>query len=463
MKKIYSLIAAACLGIALTACDSKLDIVPKGKTTLDNIDDLESLLNQQYSYYGCDQLESLVGITYPEKWKTPDVIMASKQSLEYAIMTGDESVDRVALATTDSKYDGFYSDINYVNVVISKAPEAVGDEKKKKEVVAEAKVKRAWFHFLAANLYARQYDEATAADLGGVAYVTNTNVQEQKTKLPLKVVYELMLEDCADAVIADMPQKAIIGPSRAGAELGNAVRALVLFQMKRYAEAIPYCEAALRLNSNLEDRSEAMQTGMWTLDYLATNNYLLIRDNNSNLGEFYGYTVTPPVASLINANDYVNLLGDTQGWGEPYGATENCRQCAAADVHYSSWGIRTENVMYTLAECLIRTGKIQEGLAKVDAVQKLRIQGYQPLADSGLNTEADAMKALQEAKTIEMLTTVYNFLDRKRWNTESAYAADVLHDYEQYGQFYLKPDSKLWVFPFPLTVTLYNDSMTQNF
>lgn len=44
MKKIIltSLIASA---LAVTSCDDKLDITPKGMTTLDNVADLELLLS----------------------------------------------------------------------------------------------------------------------------------------------------------------------------------------------------------------------------------------------------------------------------------------------------------------------------------------------------------------------------------------------------------------------------------
>ncbi len=46
MKKILGL---AFLLLSITACDDELDITPKGKTTLDNVTDLELLLNQEYS------------------------------------------------------------------------------------------------------------------------------------------------------------------------------------------------------------------------------------------------------------------------------------------------------------------------------------------------------------------------------------------------------------------------------
>ena len=68
MKKIYGFIAMLLLFVS---CDDKLDIVPKGKTTLDNISDLETLLEQRYTLSSTAYYETMCGNTYPELWKTP--------------------------------------------------------------------------------------------------------------------------------------------------------------------------------------------------------------------------------------------------------------------------------------------------------------------------------------------------------------------------------------------------------
>lgn len=463
MKKIIAFFAAA---LILTGCDDKLDIVPLGKSTLSTVNDLETLLNTNYTLGRQEKIESLVNNCYPEGWKTISQMMANKNTLNYAYLTFDENVDREALTDNSIVYDRLYKYINYMNVIISKADEATGDDKKRKEIVAEAHIVRAWMHFLVANLFAKQYDEATIDQLGGVPYVDNTNAQEQKEKQPLKYVYERILEDCADEIIADMPQKAVINPCRGGAELGNAVRALVLFQMKRYPEALAYAEKAMAVNGNIEDRSKAYATGSWTLDYLADNNYLLVRGDNSNLGDYYGVIVTPEMAGLLDPNDYVKLLDASNGWdSNTYGyGPEGAYICSASDVHYNIGGIRTENMIYTAAECLIRTGKINDGLKMLDRVLEKRRFNYSPLASRGdIATEAQAMKVLQDAKRLEMLTTIYNFLDRKRWNTESAYAKNIVRDLGADGVYTLTPESPLWVFPFPQDCRNFNPTLTSNY
>lgn len=465
MKKIYGIIAILLLFVS---CDDKLDIVPKGKTTLDNIADLETLLEQRYMLNATHYYETMCGLTYPEMWETPSSILADKSTESYAALAGDASVDRVELATSDYTYEAAYLYINYMNVITSKAESVSGDEATKRRVKAEARIMRAWFHFLLVNLYAAQYDEATAAELGGIAYVDNTDVQQQKTKRTVKEVYDKILEDCSDEVIANLRQSAVDNPFRIGADFGNGVRAMVLMQMKRYDEALKYAREAVKFNSTLEDRLKVLEVGAWTIPHTSPNNYLLCYHNNSNIGEWGGVICTPEHAAEIDPNDVLMLLGQfTQdGWQDPSGyGPEGSLMCGSWDVHYNSYGLRTENMYYTIAECMIRAGQYREGLRYVDEVRDHRIS---PNDDhyfdrSDITSEAQAMEILQRNKWQEMFTTIFNFLDRKRWNTETAYRKAVTHDCGPDGTFTVEPDSPLWITPFPKTATLYNTSLTQNY
>ena len=233
MKKIIIMAAIAAV-ISLTACDSKLDIKPLGKTTLDKVEDLESLLNQMPMLNDGSEifdLELICNNCY-WSWRGVPEMLSNKQSESYAYLTYDESIDRANLEDSNTRYNTLYSLINYMNVVISKMPNAKGDDSRKAQLIAEAKVLRAWYHFLLVNIYAQQYDAATADELGGIPYVDNTNVQEQKTKRSLYDTYRMILEDCSDDVIADLYQGSVSDPCRFGSDFGYGVRARVLYQMR---------------------------------------------------------------------------------------------------------------------------------------------------------------------------------------------------------------------------------------
>ena len=464
MKKITGILAACMLFVA---CDDKLDFTPLGMSTLNTVSDLETLLNQPwYVYNGATQLEILANNTYPEKYKKVEGMLTNRNTTDYALLACDESLDRAELSTSDYVYDKLYEYIQYPNVVISKAPDASGSDKLRSEIIAESRILRAWLHFLAVNIYAKQYDETTAATDGGVAYVDNINAQELKEKRTVAYVYQRILEDCADEVIAAVPQRTGATTWRGGADFANAVRALTLFQMKHYDEALVYCNRALAINDNIEDRQASISTGNWLLDYNEPNNYLFIRGNNSNLGEYSGYLLTPDAASKIERGDYLMTFSDENGgWDQDPGyGLSGSFQSSASGVHVTSFGIRTENVIYTAAECLIRTGHIKEGLEMVDRIRAKRVASPEPYAGrADISTEEQAMELLRDAKRVEMLTTCYNYLDCKRWNSEPKYCRTITRDLGTAGTATLRPDSPLWIFPFPVSSAIHNPTLTPNY
>lgn len=468
MKKIYCLLAG--FAMLFSSCDDKLDIVPKGDTTLASVSDLETILNQPWLLYYQRgfELDNMIANSTPQ-WRRMGDMVNQKQEDYYAYMFCDETIDRADLATDDGLYRDLYEYINYMNVVISKMPDATGDESQKPRIIAEARVMRAYLHFLAVNLYARQYDDATASTLGGIAYVDNTDVSVQKTKLPLDQVYAKALEDCSDDVLACLKQTAVDNSSRFEADFGYGVRARILFQMKHYDEALKYANLALGVNGTIEDRSEIANTATWLKYEDAPNNYLYITFlNQENAGEMSGYTITPAALSLYEPGDYVRYYSREEDWDDNMGRTYGVEgsMVYSGDARVNPFGMRAEQMYYVAAECLIRKGQYAEGLKLIDKVREKRIHPskYASLTTrDGADTEAGAMKMLQDCKRIEMLCTYETFFDLKRWNSEPAYASPCVHDYKDYGTYTMNPESPLWVLPFPQNAVNFNSSLTQNF
>lgn len=455
-------LASCCLFLAsclFTSCDDQLDIVPKGKTTLENVTDLEALLNQEYSFVELPATD--LGIICNEllgQWASVASVLSQPNTVEYANMAYDEQVDRAVLTTQNSRYNAIYKYINYMNVLISKMPDAEGDATYKAQYIAEARIIRAYFHWLLTVIHAKQYDEATAAQEGGIAYVDNTDVSEQKEKLTLAETYNRILEDCSDEVIAQLPQKNA-NVERADQALGNAVRAKVLMQMKRYAEALPYAQASLRMNGLIEDRSTIVETMSWSLPQSIENNLLYISGGVRVCPTFLALSVE--TSQMFEEGDFVmnyDLFGGWQPWEELEGAL----QYWGWDTMANPWGITSDRMYYTAAECLIRTGQIRQGLELVDRVRAKRVENCEPFAQ-GNPSEQEAMAMLQKAKWIECIGSYENFFDCKRWNSEANYKRTITRDVGENGTFSISPESPLWVIPFPSNATRYNTSLTQNY
>ena len=453
--------------LLLCSCEKQLDIVPKGKVTLQTVDELELLLNQEYQVgdLPADNLGIVCGETVG-MFDQVSSVLSQPNTCKYAYMTGDETVDRATLTTQDERYSGIYRYVNYMNVIISGLPTATGDEARKPALMAEARVMRAYLHWLAAAIYARQYDPATAADNGGIAYVTSTEVTEPKEKLPLAEAYNKILDDVSDDVIAQLPTNRGSNVVRGDRAWGNAVRAMVLFQMKRYADALPYAQEAIRLRPQMFDRATIKATGVWTQPQSADNNFLYMSGSGVRVSPFTVMLSTETYA-MFEKGDYVLQYDKPDGWSLSYGKSFSGLDGIAMYMGFGAqcniYGLTSEQLRYVAAECLVRTGHITEGLQLADQVRSLRVEGYEPFATRGVTSEAEAMALIQPAKWLEQIGTPFNFLDVKRWNSEPTYARTVSRRLGSLGTYRIGPDSKLWVMPFPANAVRYNDSLRQNY
>lgn len=461
-KNIYYLLLSCLL---FTACDSKLDIVPKGQVTLQKVSELELLLNQEFMIGSLpgDNLGILCGETVGY-FDAVSSVLAQKNTCKYALLACDEKVNRAVLTTQDPCYNSIYRYVNFMNVVIAHAPSAQGDESRKPLIVAEARVMRAYLHWLAVSIYAKQYDPSTAAQEGGIAYSTSTDVMETRQKLSLQDSYDLILADLSDDVISQLPKLRKEGEMRGDQAWGNAVKAMVLMQMKRYDEALLYAQKAIALRPQMFDRKSIKDTGAWTQSQMEDCNFLYIGA---------GVRACPSAAmisletcSLFEPGDYVIRYDNNEGWdlaiGESYSGLSGIRMYMGWSTLCNVWGLTSEQLHYVAAECLIRTGHIDEGLQLVDDVRSLRVEDRVPFTGTA-STEQQAMKLLQQAKWLECIATPFNYFDVKRWNTEPAYQRTVIHDLGPLGTYTLSPQSPLWVQPFPANAVRYNPTLTQNF
>lgn len=93
-NKVLKTSFASCLLLlacgSFSSCDDKLDIIPKGKTTLENVNDLEALLNTEYHLYK-DPNEDIAIICNEVlgQWSSVPEVISQKNTVEYANMAYD--------------------------------------------------------------------------------------------------------------------------------------------------------------------------------------------------------------------------------------------------------------------------------------------------------------------------------------------------------------------------------------
>ena len=487
MKKIlYSSIFIICTMFLLPACTKFTEITPKGSNILNRVSDLDLLLNFNFSYNSAVTATSLAGSTtantafnsneagvivndvYPYVTNVAALISTAKKDLATAITTYDETIDRKTIAASDMKYEKLYFIINNVcNVVLSNADAASGDRVKANQLKAEAYILRAYMHYLLVNFYAKAYNPATAASDGGIPYVKEDNVvSTPNLKSTVAEVYTNIVADIDKGIGLNSLPAVPANNMRVGLAFAYGVRAQVLLAMRNYSGALTAANASLAINSTVIDDKLYSPVGSTLFSKPAVT-------SPDNL--FYASYSGPPLLNapsleVLNNYETGNVIND---YIKPYFPVASQALTITGVVGAKLWyytpaiyavntaGLTTSDTYLIKAECLARTGDQAGAMAVINSIRKKRIVAAS-YADLSSTTEAQTMTYLKRTARIEFLYTFKNYFNVKRWNTEDAYKETITRTVNGLT-FTLKPESPIWIFPFPQSATAYNPNLTQNY
>ena len=253
--KLY-LLALVISIFGMNGCAKYTDFVPKGQNLLDRADDLDQLMNVNFSgnAFNMNRLSLIVNDMYLLAYNVPNVISSNVLTMDKVLLTYDEAADRAALTPTDARYDGLYKNIAMVaNIVLVNADQASGDKKLLERLKAEAYVLRSFMHFLLVNMYAKAYDPATASADGGIPYVTDINFEKINPKVTVQEVYDKMLADIDAAMATGALPERPKNSMRFGQGFAYALKAKILMSLRNYTGALEAVNSVLAINNNLED------------------------------------------------------------------------------------------------------------------------------------------------------------------------------------------------------------------
>lgn len=469
-KNIFVYISLLLITLA-AGCSKFTDITPKGKNLLNRVNDLDLLLNYQYSGNSFNFLNQsiLINDMYPQVVNVPNLINGTARELPYMFVTYDHSINRESLTNTDGAYQGLYSIIsNIANIVIMNAETASGDQVLARRLKAEAYVIRAYMHYLLVNIFAKAYDPATAASDGGIPYVKNIDLEEVNAKITVAEVYKNLLDDINAAIDANVLPDMGENSMRVGKGFAYAVKARILLSMRDYAGALDAVEKGLSINSTLEDHRPFLSPAVGGSGKLVERDGLNAPDNlfYAYYGKAWPATFSPSLEILHNYYEPGNIIKDSTDtynylYGQIYSGLAGVPIFVPASFSYqqNAGGMTSSDLYLMKAECLIRTNRIDDGMDVINEIRLRRIYPYAPLSAAN---ETDAMKLFQKTARIEFLFTWRNFVDIKRWNREGKYPVETKRTIN--GVTYELPaDSPLWIFSFPLNATEFNPTLTQNY
>lgn len=476
MKKIFALLSTI---LVLASCAEFTELQPKGKNLLSTTDELELLLNTEY-YLWDNDLAHMTGDYMYAFSNIPNMLALPTPTRQSIIFSWDESkMERMAeLTASDNSYSYLFGYVGRIaNPILNQVESATGDQAKKDQLKAEAYTLRAFSEYLLVNKFAAAYNPSTAANTPGIPYLMEDwDISEPTEQWTVAQVYDQIVADCDAAIALNALPVTAINQMRFNKACPYAVKALALMAMQKYDEAAAAAQQVLSLQSDIVNLTDAAHTTM-VQGYILGGQYPAIfrpkiatEEDLWMIPDMTYFTFIPRESQARFEPGYVTfyraptdfmMYDYMMGMGMTYIGLDY-PMFYDFDSYWNRWGLRTVQMYLVLAECEINKGNFDAGMRYLDAIRVNRImpEDYAPLQGT-VTTKADAILHLKQVAHGEGWMGPYNFINRKRWNQIDDYKETFTHNIA--GTTYtLTPDSKLWIFPFPLNAINNNPNLKQN-
>lgn len=454
MKNIIYLLM---LTVFATSCDDWMDIEPKGQVIPSKAEDYRLLLDNTNSY-GTAPITETADI---DLYVTDDIDLRDDfigSSYGESSVNAYKFEDHIYLESEeDGSMNTVYSVIYLCNTVINEVLETAGDEDEKKMLYAEAKVHRAFSYLKLVNLYAKQYDPATAATDLGVPMRFQAELNGSLARGTVQEAYDLILNDINEVYeyLPDTPDQ-LWRPSKASA---SALLARTYLIMGDFTNALKYADMSLGLYTYLTDYND-LPGHSWYPNLLdmgrryQNKEQLLLKKPTSD------YPLTYPSQEFMDLFDKTNDLRYTGKidfeWSAPgtslyyyyYGSTG------------SPYGLTVPEMLMVRAECNARAGNTTLAMDDVNLLRKNRI-ATAAYIDLAAADAAEALTIVKEERRRELAFMGIRYFDIRRYNAYDNANISIVHPVNG-ENFTLAPGDNKWVLPFARKYILKNPEIEQN-
>lgn len=466
-KNIFTLLLFSVF--ILAGCKKYTDLTPKGALVIETANDYYQLVSYPNRAYLISNFQYLVD----DMWMKESNVIGITPNINTVHFTFNENIDRVSMIGSSNFYDRAYVYINRWNTIISLVDDSKGDEQTKALAKAEAKILRAFDHFLLVNVYAKAYDASTAATDGGICIMDKYDLEAQPVKSTVQQVYDFIQKDIDDAL--PFLQAAPSDPYHPSLAFAWALKAKVHLYKKEIAAAKAACDQSLSYNDAIFDLVKyttvdggpsvtvmPAPTNPEILSYMYMTGY-----NEMNFG--YSYVISPELRALFGTNDarFNTFFNTTSASFLDIGSNAAYWSMSYTKFFYGTVGLKTTEVHLMKAECLARENDLVGAMAIVNKLREKRIiSGTIDLPVPA--TRKETMELVINERRKELLFGFNRFFDLKRLNTEPEYAKTVVRVYPLVNKtvpqqtYTLLPSSRLYIIPFPLNVLKKNLNLTLN-
>jgi tetratricopeptide (TPR) repeat protein len=250
------------------------------------------------------------------------------------------------------------------------------DEGRRRLILAQAKIHRAWFYFQLANFYGTDYTSGTAASSLAVPLILVPGQVERPKRATVKEVYDQIIKDLKDAIATkELPAMGvdIIHPGLAAA---HVLLARTYLYMGDYDNALKEAENGLAIKKELLNYKDVKSYPVTLLEQAKNPEIMLAKVGIDE--DYYRY-----FGGFIRG-DYELL--ESFGW--------NDKRKELAFPNYSNlflgregkmtfnYSIGVPEAMFIKAECLARKGQVDGALALLNEIRANRLSGTDNLTSN---------------------------------------------------------------------------------
>lgn len=455
----------------LAACDSFLDLHPKGALIPENASDYEKMLNYSQLLKSSDihSLYMTDDVFVPDKVED-NGFLGFNQLEENSRNLYTFQKEVFSESETDLIWGLTYNRIFYYNVIADEIMNSANaTEQEKLSLRAEALVGRAFEYLILVNAYAKHYNPETAATDLAVPLILDEDLnKENLTRATVQQVYEQILKDLDEAA-PNLPKKPKHNAFRASRPVGYGLLARLYLYIGDYKKALENANKSLEANNTLLDyKNYNLVEGRY---WIGRINLPSRQDNPENT-----YIRMPPwvfaPSMQVFVSDELIALYDKENKKEmdmrfKLFATHEPMpgfifpegQYIWMPYIYGNLAMATPEMYLTAAECEARIGSKDRAMSLINQLRDNRIINNEPLSAS--NNEEALVKVLEERRRELAMNGFTRFIDLRRLNSDPRFRKTITHIVNG-KEYVLEPDSPRYVFPIPREVIKFNPNMPQN-
>jgi len=461
MRSLKNICFLLVLTISLTGCKKYLDIVPKGKIIPQKTNDYRLLLDQispKGSSNGFTQSFSNDVLLSDDMEVNTFSAGFYKATAQNVLMFAEHIYQDFE---SDPDWEALYNQIYVANLVVKEVMDSEGGtDAEKNQLLAEAKVHRAYAYLILVNLYARQYVAATAATDPGVPIRKNLDFEEKLPRASVQEVYNYILQDLNEA-LGKLPATPQLNLNYRPVEAScHALLARTNLYMNNIQSALTYATSSLQLYNTLTDYNtlspgQSFPGTLAELTGLQNREVLLLKSPTSPESFFYGSDALVGLYDQQNDLRFKAKFASDAAFGLNFGFIST-----GWSGKTPAKGLSTAEMLLTRAECYARTEKVNEAMTDLNTLRKSRFKtGSSTLLTA--TSPAQALLLVKQERRRELAFSGIRWFDIKRYNIIDNDNISVTH-FINGTSYTLPPNSLRSVLPIGRKYIDLNPEIIQN-